>query len=86
MLSKCANPGCTALFRYLHQGKLFRLDASSEEPASQSTKKPARRVEYFWLCDECAARVTLHYKSDVGITLESVSTALMRIVSASPGM
>ena len=30
MLSKCANPGCTATFLYLHRGKLFRLDTSVE--------------------------------------------------------
>jgi hypothetical protein len=30
MLSKCANPGCPASFIYLHEGKLFRLDSSTE--------------------------------------------------------
>ena len=28
MLSKCANPGCSASFLYLHQGKLFRLETN----------------------------------------------------------
>jgi len=26
MLSKCANPPCSASFRYFRQGKLFRVD------------------------------------------------------------
>ena len=26
MLSKCANPECSAKFRYLHDGKVFRVD------------------------------------------------------------
>ena len=26
MLSKCANPECSAKFRYLHDGKVFRLE------------------------------------------------------------
>jgi hypothetical protein len=26
MLSKCANPDCSARFRYLHDGKIFRVD------------------------------------------------------------
>jgi hypothetical protein len=86
MLSKCANPGCRALFRYLHQGKLFRLDASSEDSASHANNKALRRVEYFWLCDECAARVTLHYQKNAGITFESRSTALVRVAAASSGM
>lgn len=28
MLSKCANPACSAKLRYLHEGRIFRLDAS----------------------------------------------------------
>jgi len=28
MLSKCANPACSAELRYLREGKIFRLDAS----------------------------------------------------------
>ena len=28
MLSKCANPACSAKLRYLREGKIFRLDAS----------------------------------------------------------
>ncbi len=39
MLSKCANPGCTATFLYLHQGKLFRLNVAHDIPAS-STVSP----------------------------------------------
>jgi hypothetical protein len=26
MLSKCVNPACSAQFRYLHDGKVFRVD------------------------------------------------------------
>jgi hypothetical protein len=26
MLSKCANPDCSAKFRYLHDGKVFRVE------------------------------------------------------------
>ena len=58
MLSKCANPGCAASFLYLHEGKLFRLDSSTEIlvriPVSEVTR-PSRRFEFFWLCDQCAA-------------------------------
>ena len=64
MLSKCANPGCPATFLYLHQGKLFRLDPSIELlvriPVREVTR-PSCRFEFFWLCDECAAELTLGY-------------------------
>ena len=39
MLSKCANPGCPATFLYLHQGKLFRLDSSTEILVSHSGQR-----------------------------------------------
>jgi hypothetical protein len=28
MVSKCANPDCSAVFRYFHQGKLFRIETA----------------------------------------------------------
>src|SRR5947209_19080489 len=45
MLSKCANPACSAQFRYLHDGKVFRVDL--EERAAGRTpvrgeQSPAR--------------------------------------------
>jgi hypothetical protein len=69
MLSKCANPGCPATFLYLHQGKLFRLESATEDPASQAARKPARHIEFFWLCDECASGLTLSYNREGGITV-----------------
>jgi hypothetical protein len=82
MLSKCANPGCPAPFLYLHQGKLFRLDTGTERSAAQSPAAQARaqskdrtirHLEFFWLCAECAAKLTLDYKKGVGITTVSRS-------------
>jgi hypothetical protein len=47
MLSKCANPGCSATFLYLYQGKLFRLDTSIESLARipvREVTRPSRRI------------------------------------------
>jgi hypothetical protein len=63
MLSKCANPGCPAPFLYLHQGRLFRFDFGSDSPAGQS----GRNLEFFWLCDQCATRLTLSDQKGVGV-------------------
>ena len=85
MLSKCANPGCAATFLYLHQGKLFRLDTCVEVVTSTSaaeTKKPSRRVEFFWLCHSCAAELTLGYKKETGITVAPLVTELARAQTA----
>jgi len=71
MLSKCANPGCSASFLYLHQGKLFRLETSGNgdgDVADPQGKHSSRRLEYFWLCDECASLMTVSFKKGVGVT------------------
>jgi hypothetical protein len=81
MLSKCANPGCPASFLYLHEGKLFRLDSSTEIliriPVSEVTR-PSRRFEFFWLCDQCAAELTLGYNKEIGITVAPLLKRLAR--------
>jgi hypothetical protein len=66
MLSKCANPGCTASFLYLHQGKLFRFEVEGNDPAGQASSRTTRNLEFFWLCDECSATLTVSYQSGVG--------------------
>lgn len=72
MLSKCANPQCTASFRYLHDGKLFRMEVPAGFPAvdkpPQVAKKPPQRTEFFWLCEKCSTQMTLVYNKELGIT------------------
>jgi hypothetical protein len=81
MLSKCANPDCTAAFRYLSHGKLFRLDTTSGNSIPDAfgmdptAKKPARHIEFFWLCEDCADTVTLAFKKGEGITMQPVAQA-----------
>ena len=84
MLSKCANPGCPAPFLYLHRGKLFRLESATEDPASLATRKSARRIEYFWLCDECASALTLSYNREGGMAVVPLQKMPPRVASA-PG-
>lgn len=75
MVSKCANPKCEVPFRYFHQGKLFRLETGSgfdrrrELGVDSEMKKPIRRIEFFWLCEDCAGKMTLVSEKDVGITV-----------------
>ena len=51
MLAKCSNPSCSAVFRHLREGRLFRLE---NDHTLKST-----RVEYFWLCQHCSPTMTL---------------------------
>ena len=61
MISKCANPKCNSVFRYLHEGRLFQFEMrpSTGGRSESGTGKPSQNFEYFWLCDSCASRMTL---------------------------
>ena len=83
MLSKCANPGCPAPFLYLHQGRLFRLDTGSEESSGQATQRTSQSLEFFWLCDGCAAKLTLSFKKGIGVTTVPLKEARAKTASAS---
>jgi hypothetical protein len=83
MLSKCTNPGCFAQFHYFHQGKLFRWEtagaARDNNPsfgADPEIKAPARRIEYFWLCEDCAASMTLAFDRKVGVVVHPLEHSL----------
>jgi hypothetical protein len=78
MLSKCANPGCPNSFRYLHEGRLFRIHMDATESGSEvgvhaKEKKPARRVEFFWLCQKCSAEMTLSFEEGVGVKIRPLA-------------
>lgn len=49
MLSKCANPGCSQLFRYLGEGRLFQVERTLPDNG-----KSARKIEHYWLCGQCS--------------------------------
>ena len=55
MVSKCANPSCDQLFRYLRKGTVFFLERTP------SSKRVGGSVEHFWLCDECSETLTLRF-------------------------
>ena len=58
MLGKCANPGCSEVFRYLHEGKIFHLCPTPEVQAATEVFRPLL-FERFWLCDKCSKQMTL---------------------------
>lgn len=58
MISQCANPGCSARLLYLRSGKVIRLDLELPRPRA-GAPGGARRAQFFWLCAECSARVSV---------------------------
>jgi hypothetical protein len=76
MLSKCANPDCSAVFLYLHSGKLFKL-----ETGAHSNVK--RKLEYFWLCEVCCQSMTLTYDRAAGVGTRRTLNPLAAAASTS---
>ena len=77
MVSKCANPGCSTPFLYLHEGKLFRFEKGAGNGSAFGTdpnlRQPMRRIEFFWLCDRCAGRMTVVFEEGAGVKVLPLS-------------
>lgn len=73
MVSKCANPECSAQFRYFHTGKLFRLETATGLERRRSMgpdgdhARALRHLEFYWLCEECAPKMTIVFERDSGV-------------------
>ena len=83
MLAKCANPACTVPFLYLREGKLYQIEmeggsargmGEQNRGASKDERKPARRLEFFWLCGPCARQMTLSFDRGRGVVVVPART------------
>jgi hypothetical protein len=70
MLAKCTNLSCSASFRHLAEGRLFRLD--TDLTLGSSTEA----AEYFWLCKDCSAGMTLLLAQDGRVMATKLREAL----------
>jgi len=78
MVSRCANPKCSNLFRYLNQGKLFRWDGLTKAEhrlslVSDTGQKSVSTTEFYWLCDHCATQMTVVYREGIGVTVRPIA-------------
>jgi hypothetical protein len=55
MLNACINPNCGRPVRHLRHGKLYALYKRAQDGADY------RRIEFFWLCEECAVGHSVHF-------------------------
>ncbi|MCU1299311.1 MAG: hypothetical protein JWO91_3589 [Acidobacteriaceae bacterium] len=81
MLSKCSNAACSTLFRSIHRGKLFQVEreverASTPIPKLARQNSVRKRVEHYWLCDQCSPLFTLTFESRRGIVAVPLTTLL----------
>ncbi len=83
MVSKCANPDCSAPFRYLRSGKLFRMEIErpgDDSPSHEPERTAIRRNQFFWLCNECSSRFRLVFAKN-GVSVQP----LVRTKAAAAG-
>lgn len=82
MVSKCANPACSARFLYLHDGRIFVLRSASQRSTDVSDAVDAR----YWLCGPCSERATLVLRNG-SVALEPIAQlapASLRESAAAP--
>jgi hypothetical protein len=73
MVSQCANPRCGVPFRYLHEGKVFMVERKNGNGNHNHGHRAVTKLEYFWLCSECASHLTL--QTELGIVRVAETTA-----------
>lgn len=64
MLSKCANPQCTARMKYMHDGSVYvvpkrAIDLSASTEKSEFSAPNGVQIECFWLCQACCQYLTI---------------------------
>ena len=71
MLHKCANPTCLNPFRKLSEGRLFLVEMEITDPKNRTRARAdgrvPHRIEHFWLCNDCAAVLTLTFERGQGV-------------------
>lgn len=81
MLHKCANPACQNAFRKLTQGKLFLVETDElgvSQPQAEWKRANHRRIEHYWLCDQCAQTLTLAYERGRGVVAIPLDRSLLK--------
>lgn len=86
MLSKCANPSCSATFRFLREGRILLVESPAAKGKLESLA--TRRREHFWLCDSCSKTLTMVSHSSgahvVPLEDESKAKAVKKETSLTP--
>jgi hypothetical protein len=76
MVRTCANPKCGAVFKYLHEGKLFAFEGPQPSAAkNDGFSAMTRPTRFFWLCSVCARAMTIAAGSNRGATLVTICKA-----------
>ena len=66
MLSKCANPDCSAPFRYLHDGRLYVVDSRVALAGRKPRCSKSEQLKFAWLCSSCSLYLTIQIDHEFG--------------------
>jgi hypothetical protein len=83
MLSKCANPICSARFRYLHEGRHYLVKSASGFDGRKQVSTSSSNYgspEYAWLCSACSFCMTI-YIDEENETIAVVETRTVNLTS-----
>jgi hypothetical protein len=87
MLHKCANANCSNPFRRLSEGKLFLVETdvatSTSLERTDGQARLTRHIEHYWLCNQCAAVLTLSYEKGRGMVTIPLSASQRRMPAVS---
>lgn len=64
MVSKCANPLCSARMKYMHDGSVFAVRKPPADPdwmpdAGAFGISSGNDIEWFWLCKSCSRQMRI---------------------------
>ena len=57
MISKCANPSCSAAFHTLRDGRVFVREVEVDPHSGGARQR--RVLRYVWLCNSCCQKLTV---------------------------
>jgi hypothetical protein len=76
MVGTCANPKCGAVFKYLHEGKLFAFEGPEPPaPSNDGFGATTRSTRFFWLCEVCSRAMTIAIGPNRIATLVTIAKA-----------
>jgi hypothetical protein len=67
MVEKCVNPACSALFRYLRDGRVFVTEVEGDSHTKGHARP--RQFRYVWLCNSCCRTMTVVVEKGQGIKI-----------------
>ena len=70
MVSKCANPRCSARMKFMHEGAVYIVRKHSTDEywagdAGSFGAPPGTQIECFWLCARCAREMKVSNDGEV---------------------